>query len=231
MSPSSAISVILPVRNGQPFLARAIESILEQTRPPAELIVVDGGSTDGSAELAGSYDAVTVIAQTGDGLSQAWNQGVEASSGELIAFLDSDDYWLPGKLEAQAGLLEREPGLDGALGRARFVLAEGMEAPPGFRMHLLEGDHVARMPGTLLIRREVFDRIGMFDTSYRVAMDVDWFARLKDAGVELEVLGEVVLVKRFHPGNLSHSDAEAYGREMVRAMRDSAARQGSPGAR
>ena len=223
----TAISVILPVKNGEPFLAEAIESILEQSHPPAELIVIDGRSTDGSAEIARSYDAVTVIAQEGDGLPQAWNQAVETSVGDLIAFLDSDDHWLPGKLEAQVRFLGERPELAGVVGQARFVLAPGMPPPPGFRRHLLEGDHVALMPGTLLVRREVFDRVGNFDEGYRVAMDVDWFARVKDAGFELGRLPEVVLVKRFHPSNLSHSEPDAYKREMVRAMRDSAARQRS----
>jgi glycosyltransferase involved in cell wall biosynthesis len=219
------ISVVLPVKNGEEFLAQAIESILEQSHPPTELIVVDGRSTDRSAEIALSYEGVTLIEQSGDGLSQAWNQAVEASSGGLIGFLDSDDYWLPGKLEAQVALLEEKTELAGVIGAARFVLAPGMPPPPGFRRELLDGEHVAPMPGTLLIRREVFDRIGYFDEEYRVAMDVDWFARVKDARLELGTITDVVLVKRFHPTNLSHSEPEIYRREMVRAMRDSAARQ------
>jgi glycosyltransferase involved in cell wall biosynthesis len=221
----SAVSVILPVKNGEQFLAEAIESILEQSHPPQELIVVDGGSTDRSAEIARSFEAVAVLDQSGEGLSQAWNQGVEASSGDLIAFLDSDDHWLPGKAEAQVRLLEERPDLAGAIGRAKFVLAPGMPPPPGFRRELLDGEHLAPMPGTLLVRREVFDRVGYFDEAYRVAMDVDWFARVKDAGLELGAVPDVVLIKRFHPSNLSHSEPDAYRREMVRAMRDSAARQ------
>jgi glycosyltransferase involved in cell wall biosynthesis len=219
------VSVILPVKNGEQFLAEAIESILEQSHPPAELIVVDGHSTDRSAEIAGSYQDVTLIQQSGDGLSQAWNQAVEASSGDLIAFLDSDDQWLQGKLEAQVRLLDERPDLAGVVARAQFVLAPGMQPPPGFRRHLLEGDHLAPMPGTLLVRREVFDQVGDFDEAYRVAMDVDWFARVKDAGFVLGTLPRVVLVKRFHPHNLSHSEPGLYEQEMVKAMRDSAMRQ------
>ena len=221
------ISVILPVKNGERFLGEAIESILEQSLPPAELIVVDGNSTDRSPEIAGSYDGVTLIAQEGDGLSQAWNQGVRASSGELIGFLDGDDYWLPGNLEAQARLLEEKPELAGSLGRAKFVLVPGEPPPPGFRMNLLEGDHIGPMPGNALVRRDVFESIGYFDEDYRLAADVDWFARIKDAGLELGAIPDVVLIKRFHASNLSHSVPDTYHRELVRALRESAARQRS----
>jgi glycosyltransferase involved in cell wall biosynthesis len=220
-----SVSVILPVKNGEGTLGQAIESILGQEPPPAELIVVDGGSADRSAEIARSNPGVRLIEQDGDGLSAAWNQGVSASTGELIAFLDSDDYWLPGKLEAQLRMLDEDEGLAGTIGKAKFVVEPGTEPPPGFRRHLIGGEHVAPMPGTLLVRREVFDQVGLFDEAYVMAGDVDWFARVKDAGLKLGTVHRTVMVKRFHPDNLSHSQPAVYEREMVRAMRDSAMRQ------
>ncbi len=221
------ISAILPVKDGERYLAEAIESILGQSRPPEELIVIDGNSTDRSPEIAGSYPEVTLIRQTGDGLAQAWNQAVRASSGDLIAFLDGDDYWLPGNLETQSRLLEERPELAGSLGRVKFELMPGEPPPPGFRMNLLEGDHIGPMPGNALVRREVFESVGYFDESYRLSMDVDWFARIKDAGLELGIIDEVVLIKRFHSSNLSHTAPERYHHELLRAMRESAARQRS----
>jgi GT2 family glycosyltransferase len=83
------------------------------------------------------------------------------------------------------------------------------------------------MPGALLARREVFERIGDFDTNYQLAPDVDWFARAKDAGLHFEPLPMLVINKAVHADNLSHSDFDLYSREIVRALRDSAARQGS----
>jgi glycosyltransferase involved in cell wall biosynthesis len=222
-----SVSVILPVKNGEPFLGQAIASILDQRPPPAELIIVEGGSTDASPEIARSHPGVRLIEQEGDGLAGAWNQAVRASNGELISFLDSDDYWLPRKLDAQLRMLADHDHLAGVIGRAQFIVESGSEPPPGFRRELLEGDHVAPMPGTLLVRRSVFDQIGFFDETYRVAIDVDWFARVKDAGLELGVVEQRVLVKRFHPLNLSHSQPATYEREMLRAMRDSTLRQRS----
>ena len=224
------ISVILPVKNGERWLGEAIESILAQGYPRLELIVVDGHSEDRSAEIARSYPDVTCIEQEGDGLAGAWNQGVKTSAGELIAFLDSDDRWTPGKLDAQVEMLGRRPELAGAIGMARFFLTEGETPPSGMRPHLLEGEHPAVMPGALLVRREVFDQVGDFDPSYEVALDVDWFARVKDAGFEVEPVPRLVLEKRFHAANLSHAKPDRYHQEMVRAMRDSAARQRAAGA-
>lgn len=215
------LSVVIAVKNREPYVAEAIESVLAQGYPNMEILVVDGGSTDRSAEIAGSYDEVRVLRQRGDGLTGAWNQGVGASSGELIAFVDSDDRWLPGKLDAQVGLLRERPEIDAVVGRARFFLEPGHERPPGFRPELLEGDWVARMPGTLVARRGAFERVGLFDESYRIAADVDWFARFKDAGLELGSVPEVVLEKRVHDSNLSTSDPPLVSSELIQLLRDS----------
>jgi glycosyltransferase involved in cell wall biosynthesis len=219
------VSVILAVKDGEAYLEEALRSVVDQSYPRLEPIVVDGDSADDSAEIARSFEQVRCIEQSGTGLSGAWNQGIEASTGELIAFLDSDDLWLPGKIAAQVELLAQRPAVAGAIALARFSLFPGSPGPPGFRREMLTGDHPAPMPGTLLVRREVFDQVGLFDPGYIVAMDVDWFARVKDAGLELATLPQVVLEKRFHGTNLSHSHPERYAREMVRAFRDSAARQ------
>jgi glycosyltransferase involved in cell wall biosynthesis len=221
------ISAILPVKDGERYLAEAIQSILDQSRPPEELIIVDGDSTDRSAEIARSYDGVTLISQTGEGLAQAWNQAIDASSGDLIGFLDSDDLWMAGKQEVQAKALEDQPDLAGVIGRVRNELAPGMDPPPGFRPEMLDRDYMAPMPGTALIRRELFDQVGYFDEDYRLAMDVDWFARVKDAGYVVGNVDHTVLLKRYHPFNLSHSRPRVYERELVKALRDSARRQES----
>ena len=219
------ITTVIPVKDRESYLAEAIESVIAQRYPNLELIVVDGHSTDRSPEIARSYPEVTFLEQDGTGIARAWNQAIHLSSGELIAFLDCDDRWVAGKLDAQLEALGQSPKPAGAIGLVRFFMSPGEEPPPGLRRHLLEGEHVAHIPGALIVRREVFDQIGVFDPSYELVLDVDWFARLKDAGLELARIPQVVLEKRVHPGNLSHSQPDLYHREMVRALRDSAARQ------
>jgi glycosyltransferase involved in cell wall biosynthesis len=221
------ICAIIAVKDGEAFLADAIDSIISQSYPGLQLLVVDGGSTDRSAEMARSYEEVTLIEQRGEGLSGAWNQGVEASSGDLIGFIDSDDVWLPGKLDDQVELLEGRPDLAGANTFMRFALLDGAELPSGVRPDLLDRDHPGHMPGTLLVRREVFDQIGNFDPAFELAMDVDWFARVKDAGLELGMVQSVLLEKRFHEHNLSHRHPDLYNREMAQALGRSVRRQRS----
>jgi glycosyltransferase involved in cell wall biosynthesis len=219
------VSVIVPVKDEELYLEQALRSVVEQSYPHIEPIVIDGDSADRSREIARSFEGVRCLTQSGTGLAGAWNQGVESSRGELVAFLDADDHWLPGKLRAQVDLLSERPELAGAVGRARFFLAEGSDGPPGMRREMLSGEHPAPMPGALLVRRGVFDQVGLFDPDYLLAMDVDWFARVKDAGLEFATLPMVMLEKRLHDGNLSHTQPEVYRREMLRALRASAARQ------
>jgi glycosyltransferase involved in cell wall biosynthesis len=225
------VSVVIAVKDGEDYLGEAIESVLAQGYPRLELIVVDGHSTDGSARVARSYPEVTYLEQDGTGIARAWNQAIGVSTGELIAFLDCDDRWTAGKLDAQLQLLEGHPEYAGAIGLVRFFLTPGGTPPGGLRPQLLEGEHVAHIPGALIVRREVFDQVGRFDPGYELVLDVDWFARLKDAGLELGRVPRVILEKRVHPGNLSHSQPDIYHREMVRAMRESATRQRAGGAR
>jgi glycosyltransferase involved in cell wall biosynthesis len=227
MSAGPLVSVVIPVKNGARFMREAIDSVLAQRYPRLELLIVDGGSTDGSIEIARSYEQATLLPQRGDGLGGAWNEGIEASSGELVALLDSDDRWLPGKLEAQVAMLRADPRLGGAIGRVRHFLEPGYSPPPGFQVELLDADYVAPMPGALLARRSVFDAVGLFDTSYDIAIDVDWFARVKDAGIQLGVVQAVVIEKRVHDTNLSLSDVRHNNQELLRVLRDSVARQRS----
>jgi glycosyltransferase involved in cell wall biosynthesis len=218
------VSVVMAVLDAEPFLRESLDSVVFQ-RHPVEIVVVDGGSKDGSAEIASSYEEVRLVEQRGRGLGNAWNEGIAASSGELIAFLDSDDRWLPGKLDAQIARLEADQGLAGVIGMVRFFLEAGEPLPSGFRPHLLQGEHVGQMPGALLARRRTFERVGVFEESYRIAVDVDWFARLKDAGLGLGMIPELVLEKRVHGSSLSHSDQDLLAGELALAMRASVVRQ------
>lgn len=219
-----AVSVVIGTRNSERYLAEALVSIRDGGFDDLETIVVDCASTDRTREIAASFGA-RVIAQDGSGLFAGWNQGVAAARGALIAFLDSDDRWAPGKLGAQVAALDRDPGLDYVIGRVRFFLEPGMPEPPGFRAEFEGDEHVAPMPGTLLARREVFDRIGGFRTEYEISSDVDWFARLKDAGMRSAVVPEALIHKRVHDSNLSHFQARAMNAELVNLLRASIHRQ------
>jgi glycosyltransferase involved in cell wall biosynthesis len=217
--------VIVPTLNAERFLRDALDSVVAQTYQAWELVLVDGGSTDGTLAIARSYERVRSIRQGGAGLADAWNCGLEAAAGELIAFLDSDDRWEAGKLDRQVRLLEADADIDCSITKARFVLEPGVEAPSGFRPELLASEHVANMPSALLARRSVFARIGTFDTRWGIAPDVDWFARAKDAGLRVAIVPEVLVHKRVHDRNLSTQGGATFNRELVAVLRESVERR------
>jgi glycosyltransferase involved in cell wall biosynthesis len=219
------VSVVLPVRNGERYLAEAIESVLAQHHPPHEIVVVDGRSSDRSAAIAASYDLVRVIEQEGTGFAGAWNEGIATSNGEILAFIDSDDVWEPDKLARQVECLRERPEVDYVITRVRFVAEPGMPLPPGFDANLLRGDHVGNMPSALAIRRTAFDAVGPFRTHYTIANDIDWFARAKDLPLTLAVVQEALVHKRVHDKNLSYTAAGRLPEELLDLLRDSVARR------
>lgn len=221
------VSVVMAVRNAARYLRESLDSVTAQTVGDVEIVLVDGRSTDDTAAIAASYPRVRFLQETGTGFASAWNDGIAAARGELIALLDSDDRWPPDKLAWQIEALRAAPDAMGAVGRVKYFLEPGEGMPFGFRPELLEGDHVAYMPGALLGRRRLFDAVGPFGTEWTIASDIDWFARLKDLGCPLVVLPRVVIHKRVHASNLSYTTARgrAVRDEVMRLLRDSIRRQ------
>ncbi len=218
-------SAIVAVKDGERFLAQALASIAAQDRPAAEVIVVDGGSTDGTEAIARSFPGVRWVPQRGRGIADAYNLGVEEARGDLVAFLSHDDLWTPDKLALQAGRLETAPDLAFVVAHARFFLEPGCAPPPGFRRELLDAERPAWIVETLVARRSLFGRIGGFDPRLAVAEDVDWFARAADAGVPSAILPRVLLRKRVHDRNASLAPTDPGLHDLLEAVRRSIARK------
>jgi glycosyltransferase involved in cell wall biosynthesis len=220
------VSIVIPVFNGQRFLAAAIESALAQTYARFELIVVDDGSSDGSAAVARSFAAVQVIEQQHAGPGAARNRGVAASGGELLAFLDADDLMPANKLELQVGYLREHPEVGCVLGRQEVFPAGAVppwaELPRSWQARHPELlDRGSLQPLSLVARRSVFEAVGEFSSGF--GEDVDWLCRVWGCGVRVEVIDAIVVLRRVHDANLTH-DVEASRRAMFRALRDHAAR-------
>jgi glycosyltransferase involved in cell wall biosynthesis len=203
MQSSPLVSAVIPVYNGERYLAEAIESVLAQDYRPVELIVVDDGSTDGSGDIARSYPLVRYIRQTNRGVSVARNAGIAAGRGEFIAFLDADDVWTPDKLTVQMEYLLTHPEVGFSFARQRFLFEQGIGAPPWFPQELLAQDHVGFMPSTLVVRKAVFERAGGFDTALRRGEDTEWLLRAGDCGIQMGIVQETLLLRRVHSGNVS----------------------------
>ena len=223
-----SVSVILIVRNGERFIGEALDSVHAQTLPPAEVLVIDGHSTDGTVAIARRYEGVIVIQQSGKGIANAYNEGVSRSRCELVAFVSHDDRWLPDKLERQVAALSAQPEALLSFTHVQHVLAEGASPPPGFRTAMLERPVPGFIMETLVARREVFARVGPFDPSFAVGEDTDWFARARDANVPSVLLPETLVIKRAHDSNasLNHGNINTL---LLKALRQSIARKRSSG--
>jgi glycosyltransferase involved in cell wall biosynthesis len=218
------VTVVLPVHNGERFLAEAIDSVLTQDYEPLELIVVDDGSTDGSGAIASSR-GVRVCRQANEGPAAARNTGIERARGELVAFIDADDVWLPGKLGRQVGHLLDRPELGFLYTSWTILLEDGGVVPPQFGRDW-QRPHAGCLPSSLLVRRDVFDCVGVFDASYDVAEDAEWFARASDAGVRYDVLPDVLVRYRIHDSN-AILETRLVKDALFRALRESAGRKRS----
>ena len=183
--PEIIVSVILPTYNRDWIVNEAIDSVLGQDFDACELIVVDDGSTDGTPHLLNAYgQQIRTIRQENRGVSAARNAGIRSARGRLIALLDSDDRWLPGKLSAQVDYFDAHP-------EARVCQTEeiwvrnGMRVNPGKRHRKEEGMIFERSlalclvsPSAVMMRRSLLDEVGLFDEQLPACEDYDLWLRI-----------------------------------------------------
>lgn len=198
------VSVVIPCFNAESYLAEAIESVLAQEFQSTEIIVVDDGSTDTSAEVAGSYGArIELIRQRNTGISGARNSGIARARGHLLAFLDADDLWPKGSLAARVGALDRQPNLDCVFGDMEQFFSPDANPAAYANLRVDLRRQACRMSGSMLIRRAALNRIGPFDTGLAVAEMVEWLGRADRAGLRIGTVDELVLRRRIHATNTS----------------------------
>ena len=231
---SPLVSVVIPAYNAERFLSEAIESVLAQTYSPVELVVVDDGSMDRTAEVAAAYGEAKVITQENRGPSAARNRGAAIARGAFLAFHDSDDAMTPDKLAVQVGQMLDNPSIGCVLAEQELLVEPGAELPFG-----VEGTKVPTVmpprppeladepmvhPMTMVVRRETFEQIGGFDESMRAAEDFDWMLRASEEGVEIARLSNVLLRRRVHAASLTQ-DAAAGRAGLFRAFKGRIDRQ------
>ncbi len=205
------VSVVIPAYNREDRLPSAIRSVLDQSAPPAEVIVVDDGSTDGTPALVRDFPEVRYLRQENQGVSAARNHGISAAKHDWIALLDSDDEWLPRKVERQWRALERDP-------RFRFCHTDEIWIRKGRRVnpmkkHAKHGGHIFRhclplcviSPSSALIHRDLFERFGMFDPELPVCEDYDLWLRICAREPVLYVDEPLLLKFGGHEDQLSHA--------------------------
>ena len=195
------ISAVIPVYNGERFLAEALESVLSQDYPSVEVLAIDDGSTDGTAAICKRFAGLRYIWQTNQGLAAARNRGIREASGEFAAVLDADDLWVSDKLSLQMDYLLRHPELDFVLSRIKNFLEPGVPEPPWWRDEELQNR--AFSVTTLLARKTALDRLGYFDESYRHAEDMEWLLRVKEKGARYFLMPEILLHRHIHSEHMS----------------------------
>jgi glycosyltransferase involved in cell wall biosynthesis len=216
------ISVVIPVYNGERFVAEAIRSVLDQSARPLECVVVDDGSTDATRAIVESFgSAVRYEYQENSGVSRARNRGVELARGELVAFLDHDDVWLPTKLAAQ---LEALDGSGATMALCGMVVVDAGDEVIGYkRLHssgdlligllTFDGTESVSCSSTGLIERRTFEALGGFDPNLSTSADLDLLIRVLLTGSVRYVSDDLVRY-RVHGSNMSRS-VSATERDMM----------------
>lgn len=197
------ISTIIPAYNADRYIAAALDSVLSQTRPPDDIIVVDDGSTDGTPDVLKTYAArIRIITQENQGGPRALNVAIAAATGDTLSFLDADDLWLPEKLRVQAAVLSADHELEAVFGMIQQFVSPDLDAAdtPGYIVSTEAAPGISK--DTLLICRQAFDRIGPFHEKYGSSDFVDWYARAIGLGLRSRMLPDLVAMRRHHPGNM-----------------------------
>jgi len=221
----ATVSAIIPTYNHAGFLPGALESVFAQTCCPLEVIVVDDGSTDETAEVLRAYEGrIRVLSQPNRGVGAARNAGAAVASGELLAFLDADDAWLPAKLERQAARFGVEPeialvhcGVEeidewGSQLRTRL---DGMEGWVSREMLLFRRGVILGGGSAVVIRRATFLDVGGFDEALSTSADWDLYYRVARR-YPVGFVPEVLVRYRVHSGNM-HRNVDAMARDMLAA--------------
>ncbi|QPF73708.1 glycosyltransferase [Roseateles sp. DAIF2] len=219
MSSAATISVVIPCYNAAPYIGATLRSVFAQQWPTLEVLVVDDGSQDGSAELVErEFPQVRVLRQRNQGVAVARNTGIRAASGRWIAFVDADDIWLPGKLQAQWDLLQANPGA--RISYTAWQVWDSSTAEPGadYIAALQARADEARWQGasgwiyhrlllecsvwtsTVLAERSLFDEIGLFDAELKLGEDYDLWLRVSRVSPILRVPRPLALYRTHAQG-------------------------------
>jgi glycosyltransferase involved in cell wall biosynthesis len=214
------VSVVMTAFNAEAYLAEAVESVLSQSRPPHEFIIVDDGSTDGTRQVLDRYlGKIIRLSQSNRGQTVSINRAIAMASGEALAFQDADDLWCERKLEHQLPALEANDQIDAVFGLVRQFVSS--DVPEARRMALAPINEIIRGESqiAMLVRRTAYDKIGGFDETIRATGMIEWLGRAKMRGLRSIMLEEIVALRRLHLRNGGRIDAKAQDDETLAALK------------
>lgn len=209
--PLPRLSIITACLNRGGFLRKALDSVLAQDVSCWEHIIVDGGSTDGTLDLLKEYPRLRVVSEPDAGMYYAWNKGLSLATGDVIAFLNSDDYYEPGILGAVLSRFATDPSLEAVIGGADFL----REDRPGIWKTIWVYPAIptgqiwerltlgSPVTNAWFIRRSVYQRVGNYDTAFHWASDREFLLRAALAGVKYQPLEQIIYHYRLHGGSIT----------------------------
>ena len=219
------LSIVTPCFNRADFIDQAVQSVRQQWRDGMEHIIADGGSTDGTLEKLAQYDHLTVLSEPDKNLYDAVNKGIEAASGDVIGWLNSDDRYLPGAFDAVLAPFQIDAGLDMVSAGARLVTL-GTEADAAGtdlfnapeNKSLVFEDLLFDVPiiNARFFRRRVFDKVGCFSLDFMPASDREFLMRCALGGLTNQAIGDVVHEYVLHGGSATIRGDRAHWAEMAR---------------
>ena len=218
----ATISVIVPLFNGEQFIAEALATVLSQTVRPLEIFVVDDGSIDHGVQIARSFAGVEVLQKPHTGLAATLNYGVHHAKGELLAFLDADDRWVADKLAWQVAALADDPAVAMIFGYCRqFTQVQENDA--------WREVFISTQPGVsksgMLIRRHAWETIGEFSEADGKHDFLDWYARAMELGIKSRVLEQILFERRVHDQNMGRRVTEDQQARYLLTLRHSLLRR------
>jgi glycosyltransferase involved in cell wall biosynthesis len=217
------ISIVTPSFNQGSFIEQAIRSVLAQGIEEVEHIIVDNCSSDETSAVLEKYSHLKVICEKDQGQSDALNKGFRAATGDIVGWLNADDIYLPGALNAARQAFEEQPLYDIVYGDYRFVDAKGrlirVRKETGFDYFVLKYLHVLYIPTTTtFFRRRIFEQGNFLDIAYHYAMDYEFFVRLAAKGYKFGHIRRLMADFRWHDASKSQTQASRQKREMEQAL-------------
>lgn len=196
------LSVVIPAYNAGNYIEAAIRSVTQQKSFPrdSQIIVIDDGSTDETVKIAGSYGAI-VLTQDHKGAACARNTGLKAAGGEYILLLDADDILAEGSIEALFAPFYSDPDLQAVFSYAQEFFSEELTEEDRSGLKLKTEPYGGTLPGCSLIKKSVFDHVGLFDEKLHGGETVDWMVRFRSAGEKNVQTDTVTLKRRIHANN------------------------------
>jgi glycosyltransferase involved in cell wall biosynthesis len=198
------VTAAIPVRNGEAYLAEAIESVLGQSRPCEQVVVVDNGSTDRSAEIARGYGApVDVVFEAREGIGAARNAAMRVARGSHVAFLDADDLWDPAKTALQLAAFEADPELRLAFGHVRQFVSPDLAAEEAAALRVPADPQPGVYIGAMLAARAAIEAVGPWPEDVQVSDGLTFMLRARELGLKQAMLPQTVTLRRVHGDNHS----------------------------